>query len=56
MLVNQVADEGQRRLITDGRPATGVGAQPDVPGGAATPEHLLDNRLADAKEGCHGAR
>jgi hypothetical protein len=43
-----------RCFIADGLPATGMGAGCDVSGGPATPEELLDERLADPKEGRHG--
>jgi hypothetical protein len=39
--------------IADGLPATGMGAGCDASGDPATPEELLDERLADPKEGCH---
>jgi hypothetical protein len=55
LLLHEAAHDGQRRLIAEGTSATSVGARRDIPGGAALPKQLLDERLADPKEGCDGA-
>jgi hypothetical protein len=49
--LNEAAHDGQRRRIADGTSATSVGAWRDIPGGVAPPKQLLDERLADPKEG-----
>jgi len=55
LLVHKAAHDGQRRLIAEGPSATRVGARRDVPGGPVPPKQLLDERLADPKEGGNGA-
>jgi hypothetical protein len=52
--MNEVAHDGQRCLIADGTSATRVGARRNIARGAAAPKQLLDERLADPKEGCEG--
>ena len=49
--MNEAAHDGQRRLIAEGTAATSVGARRDIPPAAAPPKQLLDERLADPKEG-----
>ncbi len=53
--MNEAAYTGQRRLIADGASATRMAARRDIAGGTAPPKRLLDERLADPKEGCDGA-
>jgi hypothetical protein len=55
LLVHEGAYTGQRRLIADGTPATRMAARRDIPGGTVPPKQLLDERLADPKEGRDGA-
>jgi hypothetical protein len=55
LLAHEVAYDGQRRLITEGPAAACVGARRDSPSGTAPPQQLLDERLADPKEGRNGA-
>jgi hypothetical protein len=53
--LNEAAHDGLRRLIAEGPAATRVGARRDIPAGTAPPKQLLDERLADSKEGREGA-
>jgi hypothetical protein len=55
LLVHKAAHDGQRCLIVEGPSATSMGARRDIPGGTAPPKQLLDERLADPKEGRDGA-
>jgi len=55
LLVHEAAYTGQRHLIADGASATRVGARPNLPAGAAPPKQLLDEGLADPKEGGNDA-
>jgi hypothetical protein len=52
--LHEVAHDGLRGLIADGPSAPSVGAWRDIPGGAPPPKQLLDERLADPKEGREG--
>jgi hypothetical protein len=54
LLLNEAAYDGPRRLIAEGTSATRGGVRRDIPGGAAPPKQLLDERLADPKEGRDG--
>jgi hypothetical protein len=51
VLLHEAAHDGLRGLIAEGPSAPGVGARRDLPGGAAPPKQLLDERLADPKDG-----
>jgi hypothetical protein len=53
--LNEAAHDGLRRLIAEGPSATRVGARRNIPAGAAPPKQLLDERLADSKEGRESA-
>ena len=55
LLLKAVGYEGQRRLSAEGASATSVGTGRDLPGGAAPPKQLLDERRANPNEGREGA-